>query len=129
MADLSVEPENLLQLAEQQKDSAKKIKAANDGGAGMLAEVLSFGEAIKKPITTLYGALNDDGPGIWFSHGPACFRSIMALGHALDAREEAAEKMEVVCTELAERLYDAAGVYRFTDEKTSDNLDNQMLTP
>ena len=46
---------------------------------------------------------------------------------ALDDRSDAGENMKAVSEHLAERLYEAAGVYRDTDDQTSDNLDNQIL--
>ena len=56
---------------------------------------------------------------------PAFLRS----GDALDDRKAASENMQTVSTGLADKLREASGAYLDTDEQTSDNLDNQMLSP
>ena len=115
-------------LAAQQREAAEKIGTGTDYTNEMLSEATGLG-ILLKPLTSLYGVLGDDGPGFWLSHGPACFRSILAIADALEARKETGAKMMEVSEGLDKKLEIAAKAYKGTDDQTGDNLDNQMLSP
>ena len=117
MDNLQADPNHLNSLAAYQKLGAEKMGHAVEKIEDMHMKATSF-------VSGLTGWFSGD---LWKDHGPACYEAVIAAGHAMSARKEAAEKMQTFSTNLAEDLGTATDAYRDTDEQTKDNLEGQML--
>ncbi len=102
MDRLNVDTEYLIQLADEQDQSAAKLE-----------------EAIQ--------AVDGTAMKLWFDHGPICYGSVSAMVALEEERAAACSNMLLVTNNLAESLRLGAGEYDAGDAQSGAALDGQVV--
>jgi alkylation response protein AidB-like acyl-CoA dehydrogenase len=102
MADLSVTPKHVEEMAKKQDQAAEKIAKGAKAADGL-------------------------GTSMWVSHGPICGYNNTAVEKAEVARRTAAVALQTVCTDLAAGLRAGNAMYASTDHQSEEQIDKQVL--
>ncbi|BBY03369.1 ESX-1 secretion-associated protein [Mycobacterium seoulense] len=102
MADVTVTPVHLEQLATTQDQASTQAGTAASAASGLEVDV-------------------------WVTHGVVSWYSNLAFTKAADARKSTGDAMSKASTELADKLRTAKRVYASADEQAGKNIDKQVL--